>query len=629
MEKEKKKEKETQAKSLKSVELEKDSAGEAHEQQGVDTDNSVVPAAGESGKSVRETPEQNIGYRTILQLDNGDACALLLKSDMYCNFEMPEYFDFTEALRSAGERLAGKEFDECLVDIDPHNVKDVNFDMVLNKDGKYAVRVLSLVNPYLYVLLVATLCDEHNWDAVRECFRAFACERIKCVSIPIEPKSTEKFHKSTTILHWWNKFEQQAVRNSLEYRYMFVSDITNCYGSIEIHSIADALARRGTSCETDDNEAMAADILRCLSIIRQGKNVGIPQGNAVSDMLAEIVLGYSDLMLREALEAQGITDGYEILRYRDDYKIFANDIDLLERISYTLQAVLERLNFRLNPGKTRISKSIITDSIKADKLAYIYNTPIFNKKGCDFDGIQKHLMYILMFGRDYPNSGQLKVLLDDMDKRVMQYMEEHKIRPVFVMPGASEESLSNYYGSIVEDITAIAAVTAQIAIENSSSAHYALKVLSRALVTVRSQDEKDRIIEKVAKRLGSMPNSEYVKIWLQNLAIRADYQGDYNFGTNALCRLVSGEADRLWNNDFLPAELTDGFDAAVIVDPEVLGNGSHVITFKSRNPYAFLDEPDAEYIGKGPMPEELQKDGYYTLTDEEMSSDDNILIATL
>lgn len=596
MEKEKEKEKEIQTNGLKGVEVEIDSV---------------------------------IGDQTILQLDNEDAAGLFIKSDMYCNFEMPEYFDFSKVLYSAAERMEGKEFDECLAGIDPHNVKDVNFDMVLNKDGKYAVRVLSLVNPYLYDLLVIALCEEHNWDAVRECFRAFACERIKCVSIPVVPKSVEKFHKSTTILHWWNKFEQQAVRNSLEYRYMFVSDITNCYGSIEIHSIADALARRGTSCETDDNEAMAADILRCLSIIRQGKNIGIPQGNAVSDMLAEIVLGYSDLMLREALEAQGITDGYEILRYRDDYKIFANDIDLLERISYTLQSVLERLNFRLNPGKTRISKSIITDSVKADKLAYIYNTPIFNKKGCDFDGIQKHLMYILMFGRDYPNSGQLKVMLDDLDKRVMAYMEEHKIRPVFVMPGMSEDSVSNYYGTIVEDITAIAAVTAQIAIENSSSAQYALKVLSRVLVTVRSQEEKDRIIEKVVKRLASMPNSELVKVWLQNLAIRADYQGDYDFGTNALCRLVSGEVDHLWNNDFLPAELTAGFDATAMVDAKVLGNGSHVITFKSRDPYAFLDEIEAEYIGKGPMPEELQQDRYYNPTDEEMSSDDNILIATL
>lgn len=570
-----------------------------------------------------------IGDRTILQLDNEDAASLFIKSDMYCNFEMPEYFDFSKVLYSAAEHFEGKELDECLAGINPHDLKDVNFDMVLNKDGKYAVRVLSLVNPYLYDMLVIVLCEEHNWDAVRECFRAFACERIKCVSILVVPKSVEKFHKSTTILHWWDKFEQQAVRNSLEYRYMFVSDITNCYGSIEIHSIADALARRGTSCETDDNDTMAADILRCLSIIRQGKNIGIPQGNAVSDILAEIVLGYSDLMLREALEAQGITDGYEILRYRDDYKIFANDIDLLERISYTLQSVLERLNFRLNPGKTRISKSIITDSVKADKLAYIYNTPIFNKKGCDFDGIQKHLMYILMFGRDYPNSGQVKVMLDDLDKRVMAYMEEHKIRPVCVMPGTSEDSTSNYYDAIVEDITAIAAVTTQIAIENSSSAQYALKVLSRVLVTVRSQEDKDRIIEKVVKRLASMPNSELVKVWLQNLAIRADYQGDYNFGTNALCRLVSGEVDHLWNDDFLPAELTDGFDATAMVDAKVLGNGSHVITFKSRDPYAFLDEPDAEYIGKGPMPEELQQDRYYNLTDEEMSSDDNILIATL
>ena len=109
-------------------------------------------------------------------------------------------------------------------------------------------------------------------------------------------------------------------------------------------------------------------------------------------------------MLREL---QGI-EGYEIVRYRDDYRIFCNDMDTLEHISYTLQEVLESLNFRMNSNKTRISQSIVMDSLKADKLWYIENTPIFNKKGVDFDSFEKHLFYILMFGRRTTESHALR-----------------------------------------------------------------------------------------------------------------------------------------------------------------------------------------------------------------------------
>lgn len=66
-----------------------------------------------------------------------------------------------------------------------------------------------------------------------------------------------------------------------------------------------------------------------LRALQQGRNIGIPQGSAIFDFVAEIILGYSDLLLHEALEAktkeykeQGKEfPAYEIIRYRDDYRI--------------------------------------------------------------------------------------------------------------------------------------------------------------------------------------------------------------------------------------------------------------------------------------------------------------------
>ena len=171
---------------------------------------------------------------------------------------------------------------------------------------------------------------------------------------------------------------------------MFITDITNCYGSVNPQVFDWAFGLKNTQYESPCDHNIANNIQKYLRAFQQGRNIGIPQGSAIFDFVGEIILGYSDLLLHEAIQRAGITAKYEIIRYRDDYRIFCNEKDQLEQISYILQQVLESLNFRMNSPKTKISESIVTDSIKSDKLFYIYNTPIFNKKGTDFDSFEKH-----------------------------------------------------------------------------------------------------------------------------------------------------------------------------------------------------------------------------------------------
>src|SRR5699024_5092629 len=101
-----------------------------------------------------------------------------------------------------------------------------------------------------------------------------------------------------------------------------------------------------------------------LQRLQHNQTNGIPQGSALMDFIAEIILGYLDLKLTENLEAKKI-DNYEMLRYRDDYKIFSNDKNELEEIAKSLQEVLQILNLKLNSSKTKFSENIILDSIKA------------------------------------------------------------------------------------------------------------------------------------------------------------------------------------------------------------------------------------------------------------------------
>ena len=594
--------------------------------------------------------------KTIFDLSADEALDFLMQNDRYVTTEMPEYLNFDPVLAFAREHIADTSIDKCLKDINPENMSDANYDIMLNKDGRYAVRVLSLSNPFLYYLLAREICTPEHWAAILDDFKVFgSAPHIQAVGIPVIPADKENFHKATTILNWWSRFEQMAVKLSLDYRYMFVTDITNCYGTIELQTVEKALSRKGTASEVD----VKTDIVRILTMLRQGRNIGLPQGSTLYDIVAEIVLDYADMLLREALERDGITEGYEILRYRDDYKVFANDKDLLERISYTLQHVLEGLNLRLNSAKTRISDSIITDSIKPDKLAYIYNTPIYNnKKQCDFDGIQKQLLFILQFGRQYPNCGQMRMLLSKLSSWIEEYIENvAKNRPkvISLEPKTPEEKKEieelfaslrksndnsnaesceekaeakpeveakpdeekstedkkqqERLGTIIEDIMAMSAIAAQIAAENLNSAHYALKVISQMLSTISDeqvengeQASKDEIVTKVLNRLGSMQNSDYLKIWLQNLAVKAEYKGDYSFADgkgNGLCHLVCGADANLWNNSFLTPAYLEGFDATAVVDDAVLHNDTPVMQFKHRFSYDAdaVDEIDEEYYG--------------------------------
>lgn len=401
----------------------------------------------------------------ITELDATEALDFLMESEQYKNFELPEYFDFDSVLDHVKEQIGEKPYAECIIGSGPKSLKDVNFDIVLNKDGKYAVRPLVLSNPYLYYFLAREIClgsgnheknngisnkdneksSKNNWDKVKDTFKKCRVPNINVCAIPVVPQGTEEFHKSTTILNWWNNLEQRSIELSLEYRYMFVSDITNCYGSINPQAIDWALSCKDTSLSTEDNHEFAHNIQQLLQDLQNGRNIGIPQGSTLFDIIAEIILCYADLLLHEKLLDKGISEGYKILRYRDDYRIFCNNHNDLETISYSLQEVLEALNFRMNSSKTHISNSIITDSIKPDKLFYIFNTPIFNKKGCDFDGIQKHLLYIMMFGRKYPNSGQLRTMLSDLDKRIKEKIKASHSKRKAIMTLGTEllQSLNN------------------------------------------------------------------------------------------------------------------------------------------------------------------------------------------
>lgn len=557
----------------------------------------------------------------IIELSAKDAFDALLSNDFYCTTELPEYFDFSGVLKYAAESIGDKSLDECINgDCQPESLHGVNLDVITNKDGRYAVRPLTLANPLLYYMLARDICSDKAWIAIKKCFKLYSSRHITACAIPmvkIDDKP-EPFKGATTILNWWNSMEQRSIELSLKYRYMFMTDITNCFGQINPESIAWALARKNTPFQTDENAALAADIQRYLRAMQEGKNIGIPQGSALFSLIAEIILGYTDMLLDQEItkaKEKGTLPKdleYEILRYVDDYRVFCNDRDALDKLSYILQHILERFNFRMNPSKTRTSSELITDTIKPDKAFYIFNTPIESKqiykdengherkeRGYDFDGFQKHLLFIYEFSKRFPNSGQLVSQLEAFSKRVEEQLSTKTVTyDEITIDLESNETLretktKEQKGHLWENISAMVAISVEIAANNLRAANNALKIASQLLEDMRDEDlqKKKEIIELIYKKLIRIPNSAFLQVWLQNITHTTDDWSSGDVYDMPLCKVVAEKPVVLWNNSWLRPEIASSFPQDSIVDQEALIMTGQLITFKAKRQYdEMIDE---------------------------------------
>lgn len=163
---------------------------------------------------------------------------------------------------------------------------------------------------------------------------------------------------------------------SLKFNCMAITDITNCYGSIYTHSIAWAIETKEIAkTNINDSSLLGNKIDKIIQDMSYGQTNGIPQGSILTDFIAEIILGYADEQISTKIKKSKITD-YSILRYRDDYRIFAQTEFELNIILKIITEELSELNFKLNTKKTMFTSDIITNSIKTDKANILVNNYI-------------------------------------------------------------------------------------------------------------------------------------------------------------------------------------------------------------------------------------------------------------
>ena len=312
--------------------------------------------------------------KSILEMTHSEAEYFFLKGKSYCNIDLPDYFSFSELLDKLNEAVKklekkGSTISDFYDRNGLKNTEKVNHLLFANKDGKLSWRPLQIIHPFLYVLLVKEITTEQNWNKLLERFKSFQSnDKIKCCSIPVEAFNN-KNDKAEQILQWWEQIEQESIFLSLDYRFSYDTDIADCYGSIYTHSIAWAVETTQVAKDDRSNNSLGNTLDAHIRNMQFGQTNGIPQGSVLMDFIAELVLGYVDSLLTEMINKHGIVD-YNILRYRDDYKIFVNSPNDGNLILKLLSELIVPFGFKLNSSKTKENRDVVLNSIKPDKMAW-------------------------------------------------------------------------------------------------------------------------------------------------------------------------------------------------------------------------------------------------------------------
>ena len=494
------------------------------------------------------TPTKPRGRKYVLELSHAEARDFFLKTESYCNLELPPYFGFGELIKDVHSFLSGGE-PPCLIDKKnpPQDYDNANYTIPISKDGKYAWRPIQLTHPALYVSLVHCITEKDNWETIIGRFKKYSqIENISCLSIPIVSQSKET-DKSEQMLHWWGEVEQKSIELALDYDCLLETDITDCYGAIYTHSIAWALhGKTQAKKERNNKKLIGNQIDKQIRDIQHGQTNGIPQGSVLMDFVAEMVLGYADLKLSEKIKKLKTIKNYRILRYRDDYRIFVNGPRDGELIMKLLTEVMHSLGLKINASKTKPNYNIVRASIKQDKLSWLFRKQNESKS-------YKHLLIIHDHALNFPNPGSLNIALGNYHKRLLR-TKKHPRKPFPLI-----------------------SIAVDIAYHNPKTYPICFAILSKLLRFVAESD-RTCIVQKILTKFSKIPNTGYAEIWLQRVSHPTDPSILYR---EPLCQLVSGNAPRIWNSDWVTSsDFREVIDVNKIINRECLDSIAPVVPFE-------------------------------------------------
>jgi hypothetical protein len=321
----------------------------------------------------------------------------------------------------------------------------------------------------------------------------------------------------------------------LEFSHILHTDVVDCYGSLYTHSISWAIHGLKESKEKKGKDSLLGNKLDAhIQASRYGQTNGISQGSVLMDFIAEIVLGYVDEQINLIL---GKPTNFRILRYRDDYRIFANSDDRVEEILKVVSVQLMLVGMKLGVSKTLLSRNVVEASIKPDKLAGI---DLQDLGDASAKTMQKQLLRLHSFGQRFPNSGALRRLVGEFHTNISNQKETP------------------------DDLEVQVAIATDIGFVSPSTFPAVAGILSH-LISLASTEEKPRLWNKVRNKMKRVPYNGYLEIWLQRV-IQPRVIGIPFASEEPICKIVNGESLDLWENGWIASDgLKDALSTSKII----------------------------------------------------------------
>lgn len=488
----------------------------------------------------------------LVRMDREEARDFLLKKSSYFSHNLPSYFNLQYLLGESLDILGEKVLDDLekeekkvlLKDEMYSNYPEINYILQFNKT-KESYRPLTLIHPLLYVDLVNLLTNKEKWIKIKNRYEELEKEvgdNILCSSMPFYIKEDQEIKYP---LNFWKEVEQKSIELSLKYNNLLHVDISNFYSSIYTHTLPWAFHGEDFAKQHKrDKQLIGNQIDKRYQYMNYGETVGIPQGNVISDFMAEMLLKYLDSLLVKRLQSIDEDLNYKIIRYRDDYRIFTLTKDSENLIKKELILLLQRHKLSLGESKTKSSSDIIMNSLKEDKLYWIEHDPVI-KTGIDkiytlpknyfkketFDkifynrlykaSVQKHLFIIKILSDRYPNSGQLIKAFSDFEYRII------------------ELEFDDFKNSGT-DIVVLISIIIDIIRNNPKTTEVGIKLLSvlfnkfkfdysfDEFVYLYNAEGKKRydyevrfdLIRNIIRKISMKSYNSYLEIWLQRLIIK-------------------------------------------------------------------------------------------------------------
>lgn len=483
--------------------------------------------------------------KRLVDLSSNEARVHFLKGSSYFNGDLPKYISFEPIINDVSAVLNGGNY-SSFKNKNPSELPNVNYNFIANKDGKFAWRPYELMHPAIYVSLVNVICEDVNWENIRARFKEFEGGVVDCCSAPVMSVDHQP-DVATQIKCWWQSVEQRSLTYSLEFSHLLHTDVTDCYGSLYTHSIPWALHGLPKAKEEKTNKTLLGNKIDShIQASRYGQTNGIAQGSVLMDFIAEIVLGYVDEQIN--LELVGRTD-VRVLRYRDDYRIFANSDESAEAVLKIVSDKLRAVGMRLGVSKTFSCRNVVEGSIKPDKLAGIglQDLGVSNAKT-----IQKQLLRLHSFGQRFPNSGALRRLVGEFHANFSNQTEAP------------------------DDLDVQVAIATDIAFVSPSTFPAVAGILSH-LISLSPGEEKLRLWSKVREKMRRVPYNGYLEIWLQRVTQPIGIKFE---SSEPICQIVNGDAVLLWESSWIASNdlrkslevskivIANASDASEVIQPD-------------------------------------------------------------